>query len=311
MGQLGFSPRDEVDEKPWKYIGYNGYSSFLATDTDFCNFRRFDRLNIRVILALQDELVEIEESLAEIDRASSRRDAPDLNNGSFRDDPQRVRADLVWEARHKLEEYSLEPHPSPFNLMLRIIYAHTSASTDRYICRYIKLRTRAPATEKDIKSLRNWHYNCKEAISEKESQYIEKDDLFALIPKERAPLRRLFERSSCFRFLALWQRKQAPTSLLPLHIRKHVHYSSAERIDQFVTATTVFAGLVMIITPIWILAFTKAMVLQLTFITIFILLFLALVSFGTNAKPYEALAATAAYSAILMVFLQFGSKSNL
>ncbi|KAL3429401.1 hypothetical protein BDV09DRAFT_44289 [Aspergillus tetrazonus] len=169
---------------------------------------------------------------------------------------------------------------------------------------------RASATEKDITSLRNWHYNCKGAISEQESQYIEKDDLFALIPKERAPLRRLFERSSCFRFFALWKKKQAPANLLPLHIQKHIHYSSDERIDQFVTATIVFAGLVMIITPIWILAFTKPMVLRLTFITVFILLFLALVSFGTNAKPYESLAATAAYSAILMVFLQFGSQSN-
>ncbi|KAL2788856.1 hypothetical protein BJX66DRAFT_339903 [Aspergillus keveii] len=72
--------------------------------------------------------------------------------------------------------------------------------------------------------------------------------------------------------------------------------------------TTVVIGLVMLIAPIWILTFTEPIVLKLTIITIFILLFLSLVSFGTNAKPYESLAATAAYSASLMVFLQLGGS---
>jgi hypothetical protein len=86
---------------------------------------------------------------------------------------------------------------------------------------------------------------------------------------------------------------------LPLYIQ-HVHYSSDKRIDYFVMFTTVFMfttvviGLVMLIAPIWILTFTEPIVLKLTIITIFILLFLSLVSFGTNAKPYESLAATAA-----------------
>ncbi|KAL3450473.1 hypothetical protein BJX65DRAFT_305313 [Aspergillus insuetus] len=139
-----------------------------------------------------------------------------------------------------------------------------------------------------------------------ERKYIDKDDLFTLIPKDRSPLRRLFKRSSRFRFFRLWQKK--PTvSDLPLYIL-HVHYSSDKRIDHFVMFTTVVIGLAMLIAPIWILAFTEPIVLKLTIITIFILLFLSLVSLGTNAKPYESLAAKAAYSAILMVFLQLGGS---
>lgn len=129
-----------------------------------------------------------------------------------------------------------------------------------------------------------------------EQKYIEQGDLFALIPKERSPLRRIFERSSQFRLSRFWK-KNAPSSNLPFHVQQHIHYSSDKRIDQFVTLTIIVTGLVMIIVPIWVLTFTRLIVLKLTVITIFILLFLALVSLGTNAKPYESLAATAAYVA--------------
>ncbi|KAI9375143.1 hypothetical protein BJX61DRAFT_540049 [Aspergillus egyptiacus] len=126
-----------------------------------------------------------------------------------------------------------------------------------------------------------------------ERKYIEKEDLFALVPKDRSPLRRLFERSSRFRLFRLW-RKQNTVSDLPFHVQQHIHYASGKRIDQFVTLTTIATGLAMIIAPIWILVYTAPVALKLSVITIFILLFLALVSFGTNTRPSEALAAMAA-----------------
>ncbi|KAL3479502.1 hypothetical protein BJX99DRAFT_222235 [Aspergillus californicus] len=183
-------------------------------------------------------------------------------------------------------------------------------SADRYIYHYIQLKTRASAPKKDIKSLKNWFYNHDGAITPEERRYIEKDDLFALVPKDRSPLRRLLERSSSFRFSRLWKRNK-PDSELPFHIQQHVHYSSDKRMDRFVTLTTIATGLIMIIAPIWILAYTDPAAFKLAVITIFNFLFLTLVSLGTNAKPYESLTVTAAYSAILMVFLQMGaSESN-
>lgn len=65
----------------------------------------------------------------------------------------------------------------------------------------------------------------------------------------------------------------------------------------------------MLIAPIWILAFTHAVVLKLTVITIFILLFLGLVVLGTNAKAYETLAATAAY--VFFTYFHFIQKKEL
>ncbi|KAF3388127.1 hypothetical protein DPV78_012114 [Talaromyces pinophilus] len=285
--------QDELDSKPWKYIGYHGYSAFLASDNDFCSFRRFDKLNLRVILALQDKITCLEEELEDIDRLYSRQDVPDENNGSFRYDTRQERVKCIWKIKDALEEY----------INLRFF-------ADSFVLQYINIKARADTAEREVNSLKNWFYNHEGAIYAKEQSYIDKDDLFPLIPKERSPLRRLFETSSRFRLSHFWKREKLAGTIsdLPVHCHENIQLYSDKKIDDFVTFTTVFTGLVMLIAPIWILAYTHPVAAKLAIITAFILFFLALVSFGTNSKPFESLAATAAYSAILMVFLQLGGN---
>jgi hypothetical protein len=82
--------QDEIDEKPWKYIGYKGYSDFIASENDFFVLRRFASVSARIALELQDEVVVLEERLEDLDRELSKREMVDVNNGSFRDDiPER------------------------------------------------------------------------------------------------------------------------------------------------------------------------------------------------------------------------------
>jgi hypothetical protein len=76
-------------------IGYRWFSAFLASDTDFAFFRRFDTLSTRVILALQDRVAEVEASLEAIDNETSRRSDGTINNGSLRDDPRQNRRNLL------------------------------------------------------------------------------------------------------------------------------------------------------------------------------------------------------------------------
>lgn len=168
---------------------------------------------------------------------------------------------------------------------------------DQFVLHFINIKTRANSAERDINSLKNWFYNHEDAICNKVQEYINKDDLFPLIPKERSPLRELFEVSSRFRLSRFWKREKsaATTSDLLVHCHENIHLYSDKRIDVFVTFTTVFMGLVVLIAPIWILAYTQPTAGKLAIITAFILIFLALISFGTNAKPFESLAATAAY----------------
>jgi hypothetical protein len=127
-----------------------------------------------------------------------------------------------------------------------------------------------------------------------------------LVPKSITPLRQLLEKSTHFRFSRLWA-KTPPD--LPTHSITHpetVHYSSDARIDRFIGVTITVLGMGMLIAPLWVLAYTEVMWKRLCVITGFIVLFLGLVAFTTVARPFESLAAAAAYAAVLVVFLQIG-----
>lgn len=75
--------QDNIREKPWRYIGYKGFSEWLASDEDFFIVRRFDTLASRVILTLQWELTKLEAKLTELDLERSHQIIEDRHNGSI------------------------------------------------------------------------------------------------------------------------------------------------------------------------------------------------------------------------------------
>lgn len=81
--------------------------------------------------------------------------------------------------------------------------------------------------------------------------------------------------------------------------------------DKFVTCMTLALGLAMLIGPLWLLQHFSTgqsnLRLRLIIITAFLMGFTALISLLTVARPFETLAATAAYGAVLMVFMQLNS----
>ena len=107
----------------------------------------------------------------------------------------------------------------------------------------------------------------------------------------KSPLRLLLERSSRFQLLGLWQQKTIDHSASE---DKYIHYFSDEKIDHFVATVIMSMGLIMLIAPLWILAFLEGLVQRLGVISAFIVLFTALLSVTTVAKPFESLAAAAA-----------------
>ena len=103
--------QQDIDEKPWKYTGYQSFSTFIASDNDFLVFRRFGILSARVLLSLQDQLSCVEEDLEICEKRVRGKDVPDIHNGSFRQESQEDRKDLVCRAQRLLREYS---QSSPF-----------------------------------------------------------------------------------------------------------------------------------------------------------------------------------------------------
>jgi hypothetical protein len=139
-----------------------------------------------------------------------------------------------------------------------------------------------------MSSVSNWFYNHPKAILPEEAQYVShKSDLFAIVSRDKAPLRRLFEKSARFRQWNLWRKA-------PRIEDENVFYTSDHRMDFFVGMIITFVGICMLVIPLWILAYTEAKARQLAVITGFLVCFLCLVTFTTVAKPFESLGSTAA-----------------
>tara|TARA_R110002060_G_scaffold33632_2_gene44410 strand:+ start:1125 stop:1754 length:630 start_codon:yes stop_codon:yes gene_type:complete len=98
--------KEEIDVKPWKYIGYRGYVDFIASENDFYIMRRFAALNVRAALALQDEVVVLEDRLEKLEKEYCRRDAENEHNGSLRKDREE-RRELMLQIVEALTKYSL------------------------------------------------------------------------------------------------------------------------------------------------------------------------------------------------------------
>ena len=95
---------NDVREKAWKYVGYKGFSQWLASSDDFLVVRRFDTLAARVLLLLQWELVKIEKDLSDLDDALKATTTIDRHNGSFELDYE-GRQMTINLAHGKLKEY--------------------------------------------------------------------------------------------------------------------------------------------------------------------------------------------------------------
>lgn len=105
MSQLPLNSSIQL-KKPWKYIGYRGFSAFISSDDDFLVFRRFGALTARVLLGLQDQLSVFEEELEALDAKHSRTGSEDIHNGSFRQEAVPERTELLSKIHSKLREYS-------------------------------------------------------------------------------------------------------------------------------------------------------------------------------------------------------------
>ncbi|KAF2854121.1 hypothetical protein T440DRAFT_465127 [Plenodomus tracheiphilus IPT5] len=178
---------------------------------------------------------------------------------------------------------------------------------DELLLQHSTLRISPQVPERSIASISNWLYNQQDAIAKLETRYLDKvHDLVQLVPKSSTPLRRFLEKSTRFRLSSLWKEKEPPLPVYSSH-PETLHYSSDTRIDTSIGVVITVLGMGMLIAPLWVLAYTDGIKQRLGVITVFIVVFLGLLAFTTVAKPFESLAAAAAYSAVLAVFLQTAS----
>ncbi|KAF8849149.1 hypothetical protein BDZ45DRAFT_708960 [Acephala macrosclerotiorum] len=140
----------------------------------------------------------------------------------------------------------------------------------------------------------------------KQAYITHEDDLMAIHTQEKGSLRRFIGKLALARRHRFFRRQPDGTESFQ---DPETHYlTRVDRIDKLVSGIILLAGLLMLVVPLWILQFLSNNVVRLGVITTFVVLFLVVVATISGAKPYESLAATAAYAAVLIVFLTLGKS---
>ncbi|KAI9853666.1 MAG: hypothetical protein M1813_002026 [Trichoglossum hirsutum] len=292
----GHSPKDEL-EHPYKYIGYRVFSRWVASDDAFFIVRRFGALNARVMLALQDKIAGLEEELGDMDEVFSGKEASNnINNGTFRNDPFSDRKILIEETLPEMLMRYSEWVPAERGGKL-------ADFLDRFVNEYSKLARRPSVHDDDVNEVRKYLENRK-PIDDIEAAYVrEKDDLIPIRPKERSWFRQVIEpiilRTPALR--KLFDRTPMNHEIIYDGVTT---WQNDGRMEGLCTILVAVAGLSLLIGPLWVLATVDGTKRRLGIMTGFITLFFVMVHKATTAKVFEVLAATAAYSAVLMVFLQ-------
>ncbi|KAL9076301.1 MAG: hypothetical protein Q9161_001017 [Pseudevernia consocians] len=179
----------------------------------------------------------------------------------------------------------------------------------------LKIKARPEATEFQIANVKRWLENANEkVIQREEKQFIHKDgDLIPVVPKIKTPLRRFIDR---FETPRLWRLFRETNINQRLHRNsgdfglETTVYNKESVIDKAVTFVTMVIGVAMLVGPLWWLQHLSThnnLEARLAVITGFLVFFTLLLSILTVAQPFEVLAATAAYGAVLMVFMQISN----
>ncbi|KAL2842798.1 hypothetical protein BJX68DRAFT_270430 [Aspergillus pseudodeflectus] len=266
------------DKRAKKDIGYAGYVELIASADNFWIFRRFDRLNARVMLSMQDEIVDLEQNLDAVDKTAAAEAGDDVNNGTFRNDTNARRRSLVHTAREKLGNYY------------------------RHVYYYSQMRQHHDADPKHVDNTIAWFDVQGSAIDDAEKAYLSQDDAVALVSMQSSPLRRFLERWPAFRLFRQWRKFVHSPTL------ENVQYRDPDKIECFVKLITVSFVLIMLIAPLWVLMYLETTTMKLLVNTVFTAFFLVMLSYVSNARTQEAVAATAGYCAVLMVVMQIQAE---
>lgn len=277
----------QADDQPWRYRGYPAMCRWMASDDDFFVIRKFGEVAARVLLRMQDRIVQLEEELHKQDQISAEHS---LHSGTFRKEKNLTRDEIMDELTWRLKEYQ------------------------RFALDHSQMKDRTEATKFQVSNVLKWIEGANKKVIEKDEQeFLQKDwDLIPVVPKARTPLRRFIDHFDvlrlprCLRNRVLNQRLYSEEDF---EMTSTV-YSKDSLVDKLVTFITIFLGLGMLIGPLWWLQNLSNNENRLGVITGFLFIFTAILSILTVAKPFEVLAATAAYGALLMVFMQLGSNTG-
>ncbi|KAF1939945.1 hypothetical protein EJ02DRAFT_351025 [Clathrospora elynae] len=283
--------------------GYPQQAAFQSSESSFSIYRAFDYLHSRVILEMQDELRCLEDNLQTLDAMddnprrkkclSSR--SWDLKQAKRDQKPLSDRATLLSKIRDKLVSY------------------------DEILMKTRDIGALQKPSRRDYRSLRRWFYSETPLSYMREEEFIKrKEDLITLRHgREWAGFDGLIE--ECIRKLPCRLTRWLFTTaeLREKTKAKHIYYFSPSRIEKLVGIIITLIIFILLVLPV--VAMYRLTTIgdrNSTFdavgiLVVFTMLFCAAMSLLTKAKRHELFAASAAYCAVLVVFISNFSNTGV
>lgn len=284
------------------HTGYPKLAAMEDLDPSFIMARRFGWLHIRLLLHLQDELTVLEAKLQAFDDFDAEADPLRLVSRRRDDGFDTKRKDLLQTIDGKMAQYGDD------SLQATILQSTGSlSSTDELAFRINKLCMMQKPTERNQNSLYNMLVNTG-SQTQGESKWVQyRDDLIALAhDNERSRLNVFVEDAICAvsrtAALALFRTKSQRQRTGREH--DHINLVSHERLNAVTSIFITVIATALLLAPTAILHEMPAKGLpQIGVIFGFVLLFALCCAVFTCAKKQEIFMATAAYAAVLVVFL--------
>lgn len=183
--------------------------AWMSSDNDFFVLRRFGNAGARVLLNMQDQIVELEEQLRQQDDYC--RSAPkDLaDSGTFRGDRNIQRKRIMHDLSVMLDRYR---NSCQFQAKSLSHARKLTKATERFLLDHSRLKSCPNASEFQIRNVRNWFEASNGAIEAKERKFIDVDgDLIPIVPKLKTPLHRFIDRFEILKQIScLTDRKVSP-----------------------------------------------------------------------------------------------------
>ena len=167
---------------------------------------------------------------------------------------------------------------------------------DGLLCQYLQLKSRSQAPRLNVRNIKTWLDNFNHPIHANEVEFLEANDLISVARTEKAPLRSLFEQNVLLPtrglygiILSKWRDE------IILQRDPMTTQADDEKIDLLVSVLIFLSAAIMLLIPLWVLSVMESIFHKLAVITIFVVAFLAFMTWATLARPFEILASTAGY----------------
>ncbi|KAF3920441.1 hypothetical protein ABW20_dc0104883 [Dactylellina cionopaga] len=283
--------RDPEKDAPVQGItyapGYPSTAAIVSTDAELSVYRRFDRLNARNLLYYQAEIMYLEAELDKLDEEDGLLKEPEAKYHlrhfkelwEGRDERTRRRLSVVQEIRYQLKQYN------------------------KALFYYKDLLNCSEPSERVVTSIRNWRANQGDPpiidISEQAYDKMYEADLIALKPPKCDDPLSIFAQNNLGKFFKKPQPAHIPNS-------DNVLYYSETAIDLFVTIICTFLAIIVLVGSMTTLFFVESQGLRLGLVWVFTFLFAISIFLMAKLTKGEIFLATAAYCAILVVYISGG-----